>query len=264
MAVATAFLARGFAEAREERLAAVLRIVGLMAALFTTHFFAGYVGQLGDGLQAYGGYFGFAIVGLVAFDLFSTITGAYGRRVREAQLTGALDALLATPTPETWIVTFLPLWDILASLGRGVATLLVAALLFGAQMNVNALATFVAVLFVLAAFLPLGLLGAAWTMRLRRGDPLTFFLAMVSSVFGAVMYPLDALPPWAQRIGEVLPLTQGLAALREVLLRDAPLTAIVRPLATLAVMAAVFFAVGLLAFRRALRRARIDGSLTTF
>lgn len=262
--VAAAFVARGFVEASRDRLSAAISLASIVAALLSSFFLAGFIGPGAGGVARYGGYFGFAVVGFAALDLFATAASAASRRVREAQLAGTLDALLATPTPEAWVVALLPAWDLCVSFARACAYVLIAAVTLGMPVRANVPAFALALVLTLAAFVPLGLCGAAVTMRLRRGDPLSLFLAMAASVFGGVMVPVASLPPWARLCAQALPITHSLDALRGALLEGATTSDLGRPLALLAVCSTVLWLAGGAAFSLALRRARADGSLTSY
>jgi ABC-2 type transport system permease protein len=65
-------------------------------------------------------------------------------------------------------------------------------------------------------------------------------------------------------MGQALPLTHALQALRGALLAGASPAALRGPLTALAVFAAVLIPAGVGAFAYALRRARIDGSLSHY
>lgn len=264
LAVAVAMAGHGFIEASRDRLAAVLSFFAMLAALLSFFFLDRFVGSTATGVSRYGGYFGFVVVGLVGADLFGISIASAARRIRTAQLTGTLDGLLATPTPEAWIVCLLPIWDICGALFRGTVYLLVASLVFQVSLRINAISLTMAVACALLCFIPLGVLSAALTMLLRRADPLSYFITMFSSVFGPVMYPADALPPWAHSLSQLLPLTHALQALRAALLEGASPVALLRSLVALSVLAAILGTVSLGVFRLALRRVRTDGSLTRY
>ncbi|MEK6606719.1 MAG: ABC transporter permease [Myxococcota bacterium] len=261
--VAVAFVARGYAEARAHRLSALLSALGMLCGMLSFYFLARFVGG-GVTVPHRGGYFAFALVGMLGVDLFASTLATCGRRVREAQVSGTLDGLLATPTPETWVIALLPAWDICASLLRVALYVAAGALLFGVPMRIAPLSLSLALALTLAAVVPLGLLGAAVTMTLRRPDPLALFLGMASSLLGGVLYPVDALPSWARAAAQALPLTHALEALRGALLAGASPAALARPLAMLALLAAVLVPSCGAAFLFALRRARVDGSLTSY
>jgi ABC-2 type transport system permease protein len=72
------------------------------------------------------------------------------------------------------------------------------------------------------------------------------------------------LPPWLQSAGRLLPLTHALEALRLALLTGAGPAALAPSLGALALFACLLTPAGLGLFVYALRRARVDGSLTHY
>jgi ABC-2 type transport system permease protein len=117
---------------------------------------------------------------------------------------------------------------------------------------------------VLASFVGLGLLTAGSTMLVRRTNPAAVLLGSMSFFVSGVMYPVTVLPAWLQTIGRFLPLTHALVVLRGGFLTGAPPSAVRGNLAALAVFAAVLIPAGVATFGYALRRARVDGSLTHY
>ena len=78
------------------------------------------------------------------------------------------------------------------------------------------------------------------------------------------MYPVTVLPAWLRQVGRFLPLTHALAVLRGALLVGAGPGDLGQSLLALLVFAGVLAPVGAGTFAYALRRARIDGSLSHY
>src|SRR5207244_10643891 len=123
-------------------------------------------------------------------------------------------------------------------------------------------AAFAAFVLGMTAFVGLGLLAAAATMYLRKGEPIGLLVSGLSILTAGVIYPTSVLPGWLRSIGGALPITHALEAVRRALLGGAGFAELAPTLAALAVFTVVLAPLGLLAFLFALRRARIDGSLT--
>jgi ABC-2 type transport system permease protein len=86
---------------------------------------------------------------------------------------------------------------------------------------------------------------------------LSFFLS-------GVLYPVSVLPDWLRAIGRLLPLTHALAVLRGALLVGASPGALADSFIALLLFAGVLAPVGAGVFAFALRRARVDGSLSHY
>jgi len=261
--VAWAFFRRGALEALSYRAASLLYAAGMALSMLSFYFLSRFVGVgRHPALDNYGGdYLAFGLVGVVGLDFLHTAVGACARRVRESQVTGTFEPMLATPTPETWVILCLPLYEYASALGRACLWLGTGALLFGARFRPDAPGALVALVLSALAFGSLGLLSAAATMWLRRTDPISALFGALSLVFSGVFYPISVLPAWAAPVSALLPTTHALEAMRAALLLGAGPADLFGPLSRLALFTILAGPVALLAFSAALRRARIDGSL---
>ena len=117
---------------------------------------------------------------------------------------------------------------------------------------------------VIAAFSGLGLLAAGTTMLVRRINPVAQIVGSLSFFLSGVMYPVSVLPRWLRAVGELLPLTHALAALRGALLVGAGPAELRQPFIALLLFSVVLAPAGAGVFVYALRRARADGSLSHY
>jgi ABC-2 type transport system permease protein len=265
--VARAFFRRGLQEALSYRTAFALQLIGAAVSLAAFYYFARFVdaaspAQLG-GVR--GGYLGYGLVGLVTLNLQQAAISAYPYVVREAQLAGTLEALLATPTPGWVVLLCAPVFRFATALGWAAALVLAGVLFCGVRFaGANVPALLVCAPLALLSFAALGCCGAALTMLLRRSDPISFAVGGASVLAGGVFYPRQVLPGWLQRVGSALPITPTLELVRRAALEGAGLRALGSPLVALGLFGAVTAPLGLLAFSWALRRTRRDGSLSHY
>ncbi|HDD70416.1 MAG TPA: ABC transporter permease [Candidatus Bathyarchaeota archaeon] len=80
--------------------------------------------------------------------------------------------------------------------------------------------------------------GAATTV----GIVLQFFIGMY--------FPIEYLPTYLQQIGNFIPMTYAVQAVRKVMIQDAVLNDIIQPIITLAVSAIILYAIGVLLYKR--------------
>lgn len=215
-------------------------------------------------LARYGGnYLAFAVLGLLVLDFQQVGVTRLSQRIRTAQLLGVLEAELATPAPPWMVLGVAPVYEFGAATLRAAGYLVVAWLLFDVRYaNANVASVLAVLPLMVAAFAGLGLLSAAVTMAVRRTNPVAAVLGSLSLLLSGVAYPTTVLPPWLRTLGEVLPLTHALGAVRGALLLGASPGELGRPLTALALFAAVLGPAGLATYVWVLRRARVDGSLT--
>lgn len=257
---------REWAEAQSYRVAALLRGASAVMAVLALWFFARFVGAAPNRhLAAYGGdYLTFGLIGLLATEWQQVGLSSLSERVRWAQALGYLEAELATPAPAFIVIGVAPVYALLAGLLRAAAYVLGARLLLDVDLSRAHLGSLALVLPLLAiVFLGLGLLTAATTMLARRTNPLVMILGPLSLFGAGVLYPVSVLPESVRAAANLLPLTHALEALRRAIMLGASPGAMLETLAALAAFAALVAPAGLALFVFALRRARIDGSLTT-
>ena len=71
--------------------------------------------------------------------------------------------------------------------------------------------------------LGLGFLAAAAILVLKRGDPITGIVAVVSEFLGGVLFPLNVLPNQLELLARIIPYSYALRAFRFTFLRGATL-----------------------------------------
>jgi ABC-2 type transport system permease protein len=265
--VFAAFVRRELAAMTGYRAAFVTRVLGFGFLAISLVFFSRFVGAAANPhMAAYGGnYLGFVAIGFLAAELQTVGATGLARRVRMAQMMGTLEAEMATPAPPWMVLGVTPLYEFGGAALRSTAYLLGATMLVGLALpRANPLTVAVTAPLVLAAFAGLGLLTAGSTMLVRRTNPVSVILGSLSFFVSGVVYPVSVLPHWLQLVGRFLPLTHALVALRAAFLVGLPPSAVRGSLFALALFAAVLIPAGTATFAYALRRARIDGSLTHY
>ena len=226
-----------------------------IAAFF---FLAGLIGA--RSLQGYDA-FAFILIGLAVSAYMTTCLVCFTQVVRDAQVTGTLKAVLVTPTSATEFLTCSSLYPLARAMLD--ATIYgIGGIAFGLSLaRINPLAAIVVLVASLLAFSSIGLLSATFILIFKRGDPLLWLFGSGSWLLGGVMYPADVLPQWLRRIGELLPITHALRALRATLLSDATMATVLPEIAVLTMYALVGLPVSIVVFNFGLKRARISGTL---
>jgi len=265
--VLVAFVRRELAALGGYRTAFVIRIFGFGLAAGSLLFLSRFVGAaINPHLAAYrGNYLGFVVIGFLATEFQQVGVSGLAQRIRFAQMMGTLEAEVATPAPPWMVLGAPPVYEFAASSLRSAVYLLGAKLLLGLDLShVNWLSLVVSVPLIIAAFSGLGLLAAATTMLVRRMNPVSMVIGSLSFFLSGVMYPVSVLPGWLRAVGRFLPLTHALAVLRGALLVGAGPGELRDSLLALLIFAGVLAPIGAILFAFALKRARIDGSLSHY
>lgn len=259
-----AFLRRDLRIETGYRWSFVLQILGVFPSVLMFFFLSRLFGDMAAGpLRAYGGtYFPFVLIGIAVQNYFTVAIGTYARSMRDAQLTGTLEAVLNTPVPLPAFIFGSAAYAFgLHSLRIGLY-LAMGCALGGTILDLShVLWACAALALSIAAFSALGILSAAFILFVKRGDPLNWIFSMISWLLGGVYYPVTLLPEWLQRISALIPMTHSLEALRTLLLGKGGPSEICGNLLGLGLWAVIGLpaACGVLAL--ALARARATGSL---
>ncbi len=217
-------------------------------------------------LKEYGGeYFSFVLIGLAFSGYFMTALRSFSRGIREEQMTGTLEAILLTPTKISILIICLTCWDfIFASLNILVYLLLGICFLGVRLSNVDIFTVFIILLLTIVSFSSIGMLSAAFTTVLKKGDPISWVIGMFSTFFGGVYFPVAILPRGLQRISFFLPITYSLKSLRYALLQGYSFHMLLPDIISLLAFSVVLLPLGIFSFRYAIKRAKRDGSLVHY
>jgi ABC-2 type transport system permease protein len=267
--VAWAFARRDLQIALTYRFSVVSR---LLSAAFAVAMLAGLSRLISSGgvagasaspfLAAWGGqYLPFVLPGLVLADLCTTALRLFAEKLHTSQAYGTLEAELNTPTPAVWVVLMAPFYQAVTALVRAVVYLVGGALVFDVRYPAaQAGWAILAALLMLLVYVALGIASAAFTLTLKRGDPVSLALGGLTFLTGGVLFPVAALPAWVQPVALLVPAAHGLEVVRAALLGAGAATFWPR-LLLLSGLALVGLPAAVLLFRAALRRARSDGSI---
>jgi ABC-2 type transport system permease protein len=265
--VFAAFVRREISALGGYRGAFIIRLFGFALTIGSVLFLSRFVGaSVNPHLAVYrGNYLGFVVIGLLAAEFQQVGVSVLAQRIRMAQMMGTLEAEVATPAPPWMVLGSPPVYEFAVASLRSAAYLIGAKLVLGLDLShIHWASLLVGVPLIVAAFSGLGLLAAATTMLIRRMNPVALVIGSLSFFLSGVMYPVTVLPSWLRQAGALLPLTHALAVLRGALLVGSPPAALRSSLVALLLFAGLLAPLGVGTFAYALRRARIDGSLSHY
>ncbi len=262
-----AFIIRDYRMETSYRLAFVMRFAGIFISIATFFFIAQLFGEETiPQLEAYGGnYFSFVLIGIAFSGLLTVGLSTFSRSISTAQAQGTLEAMLVTPTKLSLIVLFSSLWSFLFTALNVMVYLIIGSLLFGADFsNANLVASFLILALTIPVFSGIGILSASFIIVLKRGDPINWVFGSLSTLMGGTFFPIEVMPAWLQKFAYVFPIFYALRAMRQALIQGATLSALSTDILVLATMAALVLPLSIVAFKYAVKQAKIDGSLTTY
>jgi ABC-2 type transport system permease protein len=259
-----AFVRRDFLIAWSYRMSFVTDVVGIVGQALLFYF----VGLMVDEsvLPTYQGtqvtYLEFAAVGMALSVFVQFGLQRVAAAVRAEQLMGTLESLLTSPTAVPTIQVGSVAFDLVYMPLRLIVFLGALALAFGLGFEPSGLLPATA---VLVAFLPfvwgLGVVSAAVTLTFRRGGGMIGMGLLGLGLISGAYFPVTLLPGWLEATAAANPIALAIDGMRDALLGGAGWGAVGPAVAVLAPLSVVSLALGLAAFRLALRRERRIGTV---
>jgi ABC-2 type transport system permease protein len=262
----TAFLRRDFLDALTYRFSFVYSFLGIFFSSATFYFISRLISPGVPSLKAYGGdYFGFAVIGLAFSSLLGIFQEGLPSIIRNAQMSGTLEALLVTQTSIPTVLFGSSLYSLAFQSMRTVFQLALAIAVFGLRLgHVNWLGAVAVFVLTALCFLSVGILSASFILVYKTGNPLSWIFSSVSGLLGGVIFPVGILPGWIRWVSSLLPVTYALNGMRKSLLASASLGQVAPDIAALAIFNIILLPLSLVLFRLAVRKAKRDGTLTHY
>ena len=174
-----------------------------------------------------------------------------GAIVRERER-GNLELLITTPIRSWELMAGKLLPYVLIGLVQTTLVLVLGAVLFDVPINGRLVDLYGAAVLFIAATLTLGLVVSTFAQTQFQAFQLAFATMLPSILLSGFMFPFDGMPPLAQWIAQVLPLTHFVVMVRGIILRGAALTELYVPAAKLGVFLLVALVVATLRFHKRL------------
>ncbi|MCK9497048.1 MAG: ABC transporter permease [Dehalococcoidia bacterium] len=265
MTAASAFLLRDFRIAWSYRISFFTQNIGLLFSIVTLRFVSDLFGSaIPEELEQYGGdYFSFILLGAAINLLVFPLVNTFRNATRAAQVTGTLEALLATAMSPARTVLWSGLYPLMYVVGQTLL-LLAVGIALGARYDPWAALPVLGVLaLTIAAFSGLGLMSAAFTIVFKQNEPFITGSLIVSFMLAGVLYPTTVLPTWLEPVSQLLPLTHSLELLRGFTLGEGWSTGMAWHLGALGAFA-LLFPVGVWAVSQGITIATRRGTLSHY
>jgi ABC-2 type transport system permease protein len=209
------------------------------------------------------GYFQYLAINSAFVRFQAAALNSFAESIRDAQLTGTLEIVLATPTHLPTLVLSSAVWSFTYTTLQ-TALFLGIAVMFGLDLtHVNFLTAIVFLILTVGAVSPLGVLAAALSMVIKKTGPIEWISTSSAALFGGVYLPLRYLPYWLQVAGWMLPITHALNGFRAAA-AGVPLQSVASDAVWLLVASLVLMPFSLWVFAKAVRKARVDGTLSMY
>lgn len=189
------------------------------------------------------------LIGVILTLTMSLFTAVAIVRERER---GTLELLITTPVrrSELMIGKIIPYTVI--GLVQVSVILILGVALFQVPIRGSLVDLYAASAIFITATLSLGLLISTAAKNQFQAMQMTFFFFLPSILLSGFMFPFEGMPPAAQNIAEVLPLTHFVRMVRGIILRGATLVDVSREILPLVAFFTVTMAAAMLRFRKRL------------
>jgi ABC-2 type transport system permease protein len=209
-------------------------------------------------------YFPFVLVGTGFYTFLLTGTNQFLTTVQQAQQTGTLEVLVTTATPAP-VLLFLSAMSAFTGATLQLVFYLGAGLLwFGSAFHPNVSGCLVIFLLSLAVAVAFGLMAAALQLAIQKGSALVWLLGSAAWFMTGTLFPVSTLPKPLFWAGQLIPITHALNAMRRALLEGASFAALSNEIGILVLFCALLLPGSVAIFSYALRRARMEGTLSFY
>ena len=261
--VLLALAARDYRLARSYRVAFALDLVLGVVSLAIFYFISR---SLGDPSPASLGsaptYFAFAAVGIAVTVVMESSAIGLSTRLREEQMTGTLEALVAQPLTVSELAFGLTAYSFAFATLRAGLYVLAAGVLLDLDLSETNWLAFVLMLFVTGvALTAIGILLGGVVLLVKRARALPGLVTLVLGLLGGAYFPISALPGPLEAIGTVVPTRFAFDGLRAAVFGGGGWET---DLLALAAFSAVALPSAVYALALAFRFSRSRGSLAQF
>jgi ABC-2 type transport system permease protein len=207
-------------------------------------------------------YLSFVVVGLVVNLTAGALLHTVATSLRQEQMTGTFETLLATPTTAATLQLGSVSYTLLMVPIRAGILLGALAIGFGLDLAPSGIGP---ALLLLVAFLPftwgLGLVSAAAVVAFRRGAGASAMVVTMLGLLSGAVFPISLLPGVLQTIAEWNPFAIAIDGVRDALIGGTGWGEAAADLPRLAPLALLGLLVGVMCFRAAVARERRRGTL---
>lgn len=242
---------------------AILSPIFLFAGAYVTvNFIAPGGSQHFSDLTGYPAYVPYVILGVAFYGLAAGALEDGGNAIYEEETNGTWDLLSLAPFNRFVWMFSKTLAALLTSFIDFFAVLLLGSLLFRFAPTWHGLLVACAgIVLTLVALQGFGFVMAALGLVWKQPYAVAMIMSPFMILLSGMMFPTSILPTWVQPLSNIIPLTHGLAIVRDAILLDKGFVDLAPAFLRLAVTGALFMAAGFGAFNFLEKRARTLGVL---
>ncbi|MBI3763622.1 MAG: ABC transporter permease [Chloroflexi bacterium] len=257
-----ALITRGFLDASSYRLNFIGTYFGGVLYVVFYALLARFIGKPPAGVQAYGDYFTYLLIGSTFVRYLSLGMKHFSRELEKQMVAGTIEPLVATATSPAFALLGVSAWILVEGVLVMLLELAVGVFVFKADLaRANWPAAIALAVLTLVALNSWGVISAAFVVVFKRADPLNWFVDLTAFIFCGVYFPVTLLPIWLRVVSYALPLTYAIEGLRGALMQGRTLGESGTHALILIAFDLLLIPTSIAAFRYALAYTRRTGSL---
>lgn len=261
------FIKRDFKIMYTYKLAFYTSFITVVFNLFYFIFFGSMFGSrfLAE-LNPYGGDFiSYLIVGSMGWGFLWGIMGTTASSIRSEMMMGTLESLMLTSTKlSTMMISYTIFGSFFGLITMGILTA-IGYFFYGIVIFANA-SIFTIIIFFLSGTMMMGfgMLFGGLTIWLKNVGGTIPLIQNISMLFCGVYFPLTVLPYYLQPIGKFIPFYYSIEGLRLSLVPSTSFNEMIFFVIILLILSVFSVSIGLFTTKKALKKAKKDGSLTFY
>ena len=194
---------------------------------------------------------------------FNTYIGQSLTLVQRTINPWSLEEVLVSPTGLGTFIVGSYAWGFIWSTVVVAIYLAVGSLAFGVVLSVNLAGTALVLALGIGTLTGFSIIGAGILILIKQGDPITWLIGMLTTVFGNVLFPPQVMPYQLQIISYFVPQYYFFTCIR-LMMMGWSIQMVLPEILTLTLMCAILLPLGYFIYSWCLRTARKNGTLSWF
>ena len=201
-----------------------------------------------------GSYVEFMIPGLLMMTMINSVMTGLPRAIAYERDVGTLSGFLAAPISRVSIIVGKVLARVVQGIIQGVASLVLAILLFGITIHGNVLWVLITLFLGVFSFVGLGIVLTSVAEDEQTASMIMMTLTMPMMFMSGIFFPIQMMPGFMQTISHCLPFTYAVDALRRIMIFGVTLSAVATDMFVMVGFGIVMLLIAIPAFNRAMTR----------
>ncbi|MFH0940403.1 MAG: ABC transporter permease [Candidatus Omnitrophota bacterium] len=262
-----AFLKKDFLLESSYGLSFLFNIFGVLTSILSYFFIDKLFGNtITAQLEEFGvNYFSYVLLGMAFFSYIGAGLGSFSERLNNEQIQGTLESILTTPISTLSLLSSFVLGNLLIATLDAAIYLVLGYFFFQIDFShVNMLSALTILTLTIISFSSLGIISASFILIFKRGNPLNWVVGTLEGLLGGVYFPVAVLPVWLQWLANLFPITYAIRGLQLAVYKGYSISQLKIEILFLFLFSVLLLPSSVKIFKYALKKARVDGTLSQY